>query len=128
MLAISTFTMLHLTFQLTGAPIIEFAYYLTLSIAIPFLSASIAVGATIFDIDDSPIGDLRGRSLPRWVEYASGIFGITFIMYQGYNAFWYIGAMQVAMLTLRRFEARLNHNEARTAAQTEAAMLQMQHQ
>ena len=120
--------MMHIIFQLTGAPIIEFAYYITLSIALPLISASIAVGTTMFDFDDTSIGDLRRRSIPHRMEFASGIFGIACIMYHGFNVFWYIGVMQVTMLTLRRFEARLNRNAARTIAQTETAMLQMQRQ
>ena len=61
---------MHIIFQLTGAPIIEFAYYITLSIALPLISASIAVGTTMFNIEDTSIGDLRRRSIPHWMEFA----------------------------------------------------------
>ena len=111
--------------QITVMPIVEISYYLVLSVVLPLISAFVAVTITIFNINDSAIGDLRTARIPWWCEYSCGMIGLVLVWGVGQDIFWFVGIAQTIMLLLRRFETRLHRIDNTVAERMQAVLLRM---
>ena len=112
--------------QIIVMPVIEITYYLVLSVALPLISACVAVIVTICNADDTALGDLRAIRIPWWCEVSCGVAGLIAIWGLGQSIFWYIGVSQVTMLLLRLFETRLHRIDLTVQERMQAMLLRMQ--
>ena len=101
--------LIHLVLAFLAPVLFEPVYYVVLSILIPLISATLAVGARVLDV---PVLITDSWFIPRSAENLVALATFVLLALDVHLAIWLAGAAQISLLLLQRFIRDLDRRDA----------------